>query len=329
MQRSPQETVELPQNTGFADNLFEQTIIDCHGKNEARIIRDIGLLVCPSPEDLFKRGALKTRYLCESVDEAWKLSCPITPTRPQPDFSVGFTREAFTEEQLEKVRIVLGNSEDQASIFRATWYMYFPFLGCEAKKGDSALDVADRQNAHSMSMAVRAVVTLFRLASRAKELNGQILAFSISYNDTYVRIYGYCPRVQGEETKYYRYRIADIALRDPKSKERWKTYKFVRSIYEHWAPIHLKRLQSVLIKMDKVVTAPTERTGISQTFSRSSISSEVPSAANLRTELTTPTEPHVTATPDTIASSEYGMDGRTTTVKRRGSVRSLKLQRRG
>lgn len=48
------KNVELPQNTGFADNLFEQTIIDCHGKNEARIIRDIGLLVCPSPEDLFK-----------------------------------------------------------------------------------------------------------------------------------------------------------------------------------------------------------------------------------------------------------------------------------
>ena len=272
---------------------------------------------------------LKTRYLCESVDVAWKLSCLITPTRPQPDFSVGFTREAFTEEQLEKVRIVLGNSEDQASIFRTTWYMYFPFLGCEAKKGDGALDVADRQNAHSMSMAVRGVVTLFRLANRAKELDGQILAFSISYNDTYVRIYGYYPRVQDEETKYYRYRIADIALRDPKSKERWKTYKFVRSIYEHWAPIHLKRLQSVLIKMDKVVTAPTERTGILQTFSRSSISSELPSAANLRTELTTPSKRHVTAKPDTIASSEHGMDGRTTTVKRQGSVRLLKLQRRG
>jgi len=48
----------------------------------------------------------------------------------------------------------------------ATYYMYFPFLTCEVKCGASALDIADRQNAHSMALAVRGVVELFRLRKR-------------------------------------------------------------------------------------------------------------------------------------------------------------------
>lgn len=128
------KTIKLPQHIGFADELFQQTLKDIHGKNVARVIRDIGLLVCPSPEDLFKRGDILTVGLCESVDEAWILTQPILGSRPQPDFSVGFKRQAFTEEQLNKIRPLLGNSEDQASFFRATWYMYFPSSAVKPKK---------------------------------------------------------------------------------------------------------------------------------------------------------------------------------------------------
>jgi hypothetical protein len=60
----------------------------------------------------------------------------------------------------------------------ATWQMYFPFLTCEVKCG-----AAGRQNAHSMTLAVRGVVELFRLVGREKELHREILAFSISHDD--------------------------------------------------------------------------------------------------------------------------------------------------
>jgi hypothetical protein len=50
----------------------------------------------------------------------------------------------------------------------ATYYIYYPFLTCEVKCGAAALDIADRQNAHSMTLAVRAVVELFRLIGREK-----------------------------------------------------------------------------------------------------------------------------------------------------------------
>lgn len=42
----------------------------------------------------------------------------------------------------------------------------------------AALDIADRQNAHSMALAVRAVVELFRLVKR-EEMHREIPTFSV------------------------------------------------------------------------------------------------------------------------------------------------------
>ena len=50
---------------------------------------------------------------------------------------------------------------------------------CEVKCGASALDIADRQNAHSMTVAIRGIVELFRLVKRDKELHGQIIVFLV------------------------------------------------------------------------------------------------------------------------------------------------------
>jgi hypothetical protein len=66
------------------------------------------------------------------------------------------------------------------SFFTATYSMYFLFLTCEAKC--SAADIADWQNADSMTLAVRNIVELFRLAKHEKELYGEIIAFSVSHD---------------------------------------------------------------------------------------------------------------------------------------------------
>jgi hypothetical protein len=52
----------------------------------------------------------------------------------------------------------------------AMYYMYFLFLMCKVKCSAIALDVADRQNAYNMTLAVRGVVELFKLVKRKKEL---------------------------------------------------------------------------------------------------------------------------------------------------------------
>jgi hypothetical protein len=53
---------------------------------------------------------------------------------PQPDYSVGFGRSAFTDDQLEKLKPFVGEIIDTfTSYFIATWQMYLPFLTCEVK----------------------------------------------------------------------------------------------------------------------------------------------------------------------------------------------------
>jgi hypothetical protein len=139
------------------------------------MVRDISPLICPSCQVLRIYGANHLKPLNESVNEGWNCAIPFYRPRPQPDYSVGFGRSAFTNNQLETFTPFVGEVTDSfASYFMATWQMYLPFLTCEVKCGAAALDIADRQNAHSMTLAVRGTVELFRLVKREKELHREI-----------------------------------------------------------------------------------------------------------------------------------------------------------
>ena len=132
------------------------------------------------------------------------------------------------------------------SFFIATYSIYFPFLTCKAKCGAAALDIADRQNAHSMTIAVRGIVELFRLVKREKELHREILAFSISHDHRTVRIYGHYPIIKGNETTFYRHPIRTFDFTELDGKEKWTAYKFTKSVYDIWMPAHFKRICSVV-----------------------------------------------------------------------------------
>jgi len=235
----------IPSDTMFRADLFEETCEAIRNRNEARVIRDISLLIVPSAESLAIRGDKHLRCLIESVNEGWNNSIPLTKPRPQPDYAVGFRREAFTEEQLRKLQPFVGGLSDQ-SFFMATYYLYFPFLTCEVKCGAAALDVADRQNAHSMTLAVRAVVELFRLVKGEKELDREILAFSISHDHESVRIYGHYPIIEETKTTFYRHPIRKFNFTELEGKDKWTAFKFTRSVYGSWMPTHFTRLCSVI-----------------------------------------------------------------------------------
>jgi hypothetical protein len=128
----------------------------------------------------------------------------------------------------------------------ATYYMYFPFPTCEVKCGAAALDITDRQNAHSMTMAVRGIVELFRLVKRETEVHQQILAFSISHDHTSVRIYGHYPVVDGNKTTFYHHPIHKFDFTALDGKERWTAYKFTKNVYNIWMSSHLKRICSAV-----------------------------------------------------------------------------------
>ena len=267
----------IPKDSLFCDKLFEETCEMIRNKNEARVIRDVSQLIVPSAEVLAARGAESLMILAESVNEGWNNSLPLTGTRPQPDFSVGFKREAFTNEQLGKLAPFIGNfiSGDQ-SYFMATYYMYFPFLTCEVKCGAAALDIADRQNAHSMTLAVRATVELFRLVGREQELHREILAFSMSHDHRSVRIYGHYPVIDGKDTKFYRHPIHVFDFTALDGKEKWTAYKFTKNVYEVWMPSHFKRLCSAVDQipadLDFSVPQLSQGFGLSEDLERHNLS---------------------------------------------------------
>ncbi|EXJ82239.1 hypothetical protein A1O3_06052 [Capronia epimyces CBS 606.96] len=238
-----QKEQPIPKDSLFRDDLFQSTCRKIRNRNEARVLQDISQLIVPSAEQFATYGAHHLNCLVESVNEGWNNSITITEPRPQPDYAVGFARSAFTDEQLQKFSLFVGGLYDQ-SFFMGTWYMYFPFFTAECGTGGNI--VADRQNAHSMTLAVRAIVELFRLVKREKEVHREILAFSISHDNESASIYGCYPVIDGSKTTYYRHTIHDFYFTTLNGKERWMAYKFTKSIYDLWMPAHLKRLCSAI-----------------------------------------------------------------------------------
>lgn len=237
----------VPRVTLFCDDLFDETCNSVEGRNEAMVIRHISPLICPSPLVLRIYGAEGLDFLTESVNEGWNSAIPVVYSRPQPDYSVGFGRSAFTDEQLETLKPFVGEIASlHTSYFMGTWRMYFPFLTCEVKCGAAALDVADRQNAHSMTIAVRAVVELFRYVQREKELDREILAFSISHDHRTVRIYGHYALIEKNKNTYYRHPIHTFDFTALDGKDKWTAYKFTKNVYNVWMPEHFKRICSVI-----------------------------------------------------------------------------------
>jgi len=235
----------VPQDSLFRDDLFEKTCRNLQDRNETMVIRDIGLLIVPSAQTLATYGATHLNHLYETTNEGWNsaLSFPFHKTRPQPDYSVGFGRSTFTQEQLNKLKPFVGEPGSKLlTYFMATTRMYFPFLTCEVKCGAAALDVADRQNTHSMTVAVRGVVELYRAVKREKELHREILAFSISHDYSTVRIYGHYAIIEGDKTTFYRQPIRKFDF----TEEKWTAYKFTKNLYNIWMPLHIKRICSAI-----------------------------------------------------------------------------------
>ena len=237
----------LPQDSLFRDDIFNKTCRKIRNKNEARVLQDITRLIVPSAETSATFNAPHLDCLIESVNEGWNISRPFYGPRPQPDYSVGFKRSTFTHDQLDKLDHFTGELEDGChSYYTATFEMYFPFLTCEVKCGNMGLDIADRQNAHSMTLAVRGIVELFRSVKREKELHLEILAFSVSHNDRLVRIYGHYPAIDGKNTTFYRHQIHEFSFAALDGKEKWTAYKFTKNVYNIWMPDHLKKICSAI-----------------------------------------------------------------------------------
>ena len=235
-----------PKDTIFRDDLFETACDNIRNKNEARVIQDIGRLLVPSPETLTMYGATHLKHLIETVDESWIKSIPlIKGPRPQPDFAVGLKSSAFTSQQLKKLQPSIGDWQTTSRLV-ATDEMFFPFLTAEVKCGNEALNIADRQNAHSAAVGANAIVELYRLVSRQDELNRKTLTYSISHDNEAVRMYGHYALIKDDNTLFYRHPIKKFDFTSEDGEEKWTSYKFTRNVLDMFYPIHHERICSAV-----------------------------------------------------------------------------------
>ena len=236
----------VPRDSLFNDELFKRVCQRVRNKNEVRVVRDLSPLLVPSAENLYLHGAKNLEHLIETVDEGWVKSIPLVKgPRPQPDYAVGLKSSAFTSDQLKKLQPSIGDWQTLSRLVM-TDEMYFPFLTSEVKCGNEALNIADRQNAHSAAVAADAVVELYRLVSRQDELNQRILTFSISHDNEAVRIYGHYALITEQHTLFYRHPIKKFDFTSEDGKEKWTPYTFTKNVYDKFLPIHYKRLCSAI-----------------------------------------------------------------------------------
>lgn len=150
--------------------------------------------------------------------------------------------------------------------------MFLPLFSAEVKCGAAALDIADRQNAHTQSVNLRGLYTLFRLAGKEKKLHRQINSFSISHSDRNVRIWGHYVVINGDDVKYYCQSIRDFSFTDSKGKERWTAYTFLRNIYDLWLPEQFQRICKIIDLLPADLDFDVSEQGPESASSRSGLS---------------------------------------------------------
>ena len=250
---------ELPEHSLFEDDMFWTTMESVRRRNEARVVRDITPLIVPSPELLYaRRGILHLQHLTEEINAEWTKCICLAGPRPKPDYAIGFMSSAFTDDEITKLKSY--TAPEKATQF--TEHLYFPFILCEVKCGENGLNIADRQNAHSASMAVNAIVQLHRAASQAyelrqenqalprpEEIHRKILAFSISHDHTMVNIYGHYALIEGNRTTFYRHLVHSFNLTAMGGREKATAYNFIRETYNTFVPPHFERIRNLIALM--------------------------------------------------------------------------------
>jgi len=147
--------------------------------------------------------------------------------------------------------------------------MFFPFITREAKCDRQPLEIADRQNVYSMSIALEGVIDLFRRAGCLETLNGKALGLSMSYDNDTVRMYAHHVVIDTQElddsdrqqvpkitTTKYRTNLGQVILSNDGGKDRWKPYDFFYNACRKFSERHLKRIKEAIALLPDPAEAP-------------------------------------------------------------------------
>ena len=140
---------------------------------------------------------------------------------------------------------------------------------------------------------------------REKELDREILAFSISHDYRSVRIDGHYPVIKDDKTTFYRHPIHGFSFTALDGKEKWTAYKFTKKVYDIWMPSLHKRICSAIndlpagINFDLSQSASFSQTipqSSQQSNAESTLSEDDSQSSFLASEEVTPTTSSTQAT---------------------------------
>jgi hypothetical protein len=251
-QRFLDRSVEYPRSTLFDNEFIEGFHNTLRNRSEARLLVDLHPLLMPSAENLFLQARTELKDVIDGYNDPWLKTEPIYGPKPQPDHARGLRWSTFSDSQRRK----LGIKPEEKSLYAVREDMYFPYLTAEIKCGNQALEFADRQNMHSMCIALRAVVNLAEAAGRLGEVNRRLLGFSISHELEGVRIYGHYPEIGEDGIKYYRWLVKQFNIWADGDK--WACYRFVENLDCDFLPIHTDRLMRFLEEIPDPQELPFE-----------------------------------------------------------------------
>lgn len=236
------EVTQPPDDPLFEPQRLQKLRALLQERSELRICIDLHSRLVPSAEILSLLYPNKFENLVEGHNDQWSDAIVFYEKKPQPDRTVAYRPSAFTDTERRKLGITPG----VASIFTTREGMMFPFFTSEVKCGKEALMVADHANINSMTIALRAVVALYRQAGKVMEIHRKTLGFSISHDDGIVRIYGHYPEIDRDRTNYFRVPIREFSYADKNGQDRWTSYTFVWNLYTQFAPSHLKLIKEAI-----------------------------------------------------------------------------------
>lgn len=97
-----------------------------------------------------------------------------------------------------------------------------------------------------MTVAMNAVVQLFKGVRREREVRRRILSFSYSHDHESVRIWGHYPVINVGKVTFRRHSFRKFHLTERKGLEKWTAHNFTKNVYDIWVTPHIKWICSAI-----------------------------------------------------------------------------------
>ncbi|PYI04442.1 hypothetical protein BO78DRAFT_271847, partial [Aspergillus sclerotiicarbonarius CBS 121057] len=226
----------IPEDTMFEPARIDEFRSGLFGQSATRLLIDLHPLLFPGANVQVIRGRRDLAPVIDGYNDVWAKSEEIFGRKPQPSHTRGLRLSMLNDTQRFKLEIEPG----ETSLYAATENIFFPYLVGQVRGDLEPLDRADEEAVHCMSIALRGLVHLARMAGRAESVHRRILGFSILHDVHTVSIYGFYPVIEGERTSYCRRLIRQFPLW--KESTKWTCYRFVYNIDEDFLPLHTARI---------------------------------------------------------------------------------------